>query len=796
MENKPPNGTGLQGKAILLVNTGSIKKRIILQQLKKLGLFIIVLNKEKNWAQSYADHWIFADTTNAKESIQAIRDFIKDGSNRKIDGVLTFWEDDVLLTSKIIDTFNFIGIPFSVAQKIRNKFLFRKFCEEHGIRAPHYLLLKSRDDCTAAIEQCSFPLVIKPVYGASSAYVIKVQTPDELITTYDYIRRNMSVETESALSNGLDILVEEYIDGEEVDIDILLQNGKIKFYSLTDNFQTREPFFVETGDAIPSSLPPPDQRALVECAEETLEKLGIQNGCVHFEAKSTRSGPVPIEINLRMGGDQVYSYVKGVWGVDLIEQAARIACGMYMKSIPSFGQPLKYMVGRYFLSEDSGILSRLDISDTIKKDPRVEDLALYKKVGDPVLVPPEGYEYLGWITVSGDNPIDAQDNLLAIMKQVHYEVAKFNRDSAIGRTSRKTRFAAASITKDLLLRAAKRETMKRLSREDIHNVQIGILHNTPNELLGASNQELSPTAHALEETLSQRGYTVRIFDCSTLQTTCSALLASDVNLILNVRARIAQSRSLELHTAALLDMLDIPYAGPDPLALGVCADAIHTKKLLNYHGIPTPRWDYAYADTDPINEDLHFPLIVKPALNDDTRDPIAPTVVSDPDTLKVQISAIVARELPVCIEEYIDGDEYHVIILGNDTDTRVLPLTRIIFSPHPDVPWPLYSHVMNTPERIDNASTIIHRPPKNISKKLESLITEIALDAYNILECRDYAHIKIRVDKDQNPTVIRVNPAPLLHPDGCLAHSALLLDMQYGDLVEEIIRVALDRYKE
>src|SRR5437763_1763241 len=67
-----------------------------------------------------------------------------------------------------------------------------------------------------------FPLVIKPAYGSSSAYVVKVENKEELNDTYSYIKKNMSANIESALSDGLDILVEEYIDGDEVDIDILL----------------------------------------------------------------------------------------------------------------------------------------------------------------------------------------------------------------------------------------------------------------------------------------------------------------------------------------------------------------------------------------------------------------------------------------------------------------------------------------------------------------------------------------------------------------------------------------------
>ena len=775
-------------KTILLVNTGSIKKRFILQQLKKLGLTIVVLNKEKNWAQPYVDQWILADTGNFKESIQAIREFLKSHSDIKIDGALTFWEDDVLLTAKITDTFNMIGIPFPIAQKARNKFLFREFCEANGIRAPRHFLLKSSEDCKQAAQALTFPLVIKPAYGASSAYVVKVEDEEDLYNTFEYIQKNISTDIESALVNGFDILVEEYIDGDEVDIDILLQNGKIKFYSITDNFQTREPFFVETGDAIPSSLPPWEQKQLVELAEEVLEKLEIQTGCIHFEAKATKTGPVPIEVNLRMGGDYVYSFIRESWGVDMIENAVKIACGIYIKHIPKPERPLKFLAGKYFIPEYSGILARLEVDEKAKSEAHLEEMSFYKKVGDPILVPPEGFEFVGWFTVSGSNPIDAQDNARAMEKNVVFEVARFNHNSFIGRTSRKNRFSVALLNKDNLLRTAKRENIKRVSVEEVRNLNIGIAYNTYGEQKTPAEEEKTEPARAIGEDLRGQGYQVGMFDANNATEFFEHLRASDVNLVMNVGAEILDSRYGKINAAALLDMLDIPYTGSDSSALNVCRDISRIKKLLNFHGIPTPRWDYAYSLDDPIREDLIFPVIVKPMYSDSPIGITHQSVVTDKKALMDAVKKmIVENETPVIIEEFIDGDEYHAAILGNDVNVRVLPLSRTIFQNSSPGVWPMFG--TDEPEKLTQC------PPKNISKKLESLLTEIALDAYSVLECQDYGEVKIRVDKDYNPYVIGVDLTPYLAADRLLARTADMVGMPYGDFIEEIIRIAIARYK-
>ncbi len=787
MNERSATTNDLSGKVILLVNTGSIKKRFTLQQLKKLGLILVVINKEKNWAQPYVDYWILADTGNFKESIRGVREFLKEHTDLKIDGALTFWEDDVLLTAKITDTFNLIGIPFPIAQKARNKFSFREFCQSNGIRAPRHALLRSIEDCKQIAQDFTFPLVVKPVYGSSSAYVVKVETEEDLYNTYEYIQKNISTEIESALTNGLDILVEEYIDGDEVDIDILLQNGKVKFYSITDNFQTREPFFVETGDAIPSSLPHWEQKRLIDLAEEVLEKLDIQNGCIHFEAKATKAGPVPIEVNLRMGGDYVYSFIRESWGVDMIENAVKIACDIYIKHIPKPERPLKFLAGKYLIPEYSGILARLEIDEKIKNEAHLEEVSFYKKVGDPILVPPEGFEFVGWFTVSGSNPIDAQDNLREMEKNVVFDVARFNHNSFIGKTSRKNRFSVALLNKEILLRTAKRENIKRVSVGEVRNLNIGIAYNNYGEQNSVIEEENTEAARDIDQALRGQGYQVNMFDYNNVVEVFEHLRGSDVNLMVNVRAEVLDSRYGAVNAAALFDVLDIPYAGSDSSVLNVCRDFSRVKKLLSFHGIPIPRWDYAYSLADPIREDLIFPVIVKAMYSDSSIAVAQQCVITDRKALaEVVVKFLVEKEIPVIIEEFIEGDEYHAAILGNEENVRALPLSRTIFQNVSPEVWPMYG---NESEKLTQC------PPKNIPKKLESLLTEIALDAYSILECQDYGRIKIRVDKDYNPYVIGVDPSPSLVKGGFLARAAELVGMRYNEFIEEIIRIAIARYK-
>lgn len=817
-ETKPPPGTNindgshnsndhnghgpLHGRTILLVNSGSIKKRFTVQRLKKLGLCVVVLNKDKpTWAQPYVDHWILADTFNHNESLQAVQLFISTHPDVKIDGVVTFWEDDVLLTAKIVDKFNFIGIPHRIAHRIRNKYLFRDLCAEHGIHTPKHHLLRGSDDLTYVKQHFEFPVILKPAYGSSSAFVIKVGKKDLLESMYQYVRNNISTNVESALADGLDIFVEEFIDGDEVDVDILLQNGKVKFHSIADNYnKSKGIFFVDSGQAIPSSLPIKVQEELLETTEEMLEKFGIQNGCIHFEAKYNKKGVFPIELNMRMGGDYVYSYTKSAWGIDLIEYSVRIAIGDYIKIVP-LETPKKYIIGWDLHPEDSGVLVELDVPEDIKKHKFVEEVQIYKTIGDTVCIPPEGFEHLGWLTVSGENLLDAKDNLEATLELIDFKVVKFDPSSSLGKTERKNRFSPAVLShKNMVIPATRKiDVIKQMGRIHQRKLRIGLLCNVYSAPGGRIETCLTQTAFEIETTLKTIGYNVTILNINDFPKVLERLNKGDIDLIFNVADRLYNLPENRPHVAGFLDSLRIPYTGSDSLTLALAADKIRFKKLLTYHEIPTPAWDYLYEEGEEIDDELEYPMIVKPGNTDYSFGISNASVVKNRKELDRQTELIIRKlDRPALIEEYIEGDEYEVFILGNNKNNlRILPLARSVFDDFPKNNWHLYTYGMKwSGEGLAN-KVQYQLPAKNIPKKLESLITEIALDTYTIFDCRDYGKVEIKVDADGNPYVIELNPNPWLTSDGNrgIVASSKLAGIDYPNLLEEIIRMTVEWYK-
>ncbi len=786
-----------QQKTLLCINTGlSNSKRFIFQRLNKLPINLVVANAEKNWAEPYVDDWIITDTTNHSTALKAIETYLRAHS---IDGVLTFWEDDVLLTSKIVDAYGLRGIPYDSALKVRNKFEFRKFCAHHGIRFPKFERVTSKKDLSAVMSTFAFPVVVKPVFGSSSAYVIKADSPQELEDIFGFVKSNLSDKVESALTDGLEILVEEYIDGDEVDIDMLVQNGKVKFKSISDNFATQEPFFLENGQATPSSLPQKAQQELFEMAEYALERLGIMHGCIHFEAKHTSTGPVPIEINVRLGGDESYPFNKVVWKVDLIESAVKIALGEYIQKVDQSIEPKKYVISKTFIADKSGILTRLHIPPKFPEALCVLEKHFYKEIGDSALAPPSDYEFLGWIACAGDNINDARQNLEEAVGLIDYEVVPFSPLSTLGKTERKSQFRTAAIQPRIIQGKARIERIRHLRKRDQRNLVIGIACNNYSSTQGVVESDLTVIGKNIEETLQARGYHTLFIDFNDLDHAIEVLKTGKVDFVFNVGERLNNSSLLEPHIAALLDAYQIPYTGSNPFTLGLCIDKIKVKKLLNYHKIPTARWDYAYDVHDEINAELRYPLIVKPANTDNSIGITNDSVVTDKNMLQKQIEYVIqTMNRPVLVEEYLDSDEYDVSIIGSeDDDIKVLPLSRIIYDALPAGFWhisPFESKFLEG--EMYKAKLVVERPPKNVNKKLLTLITEIALDTYNILDCHDYGRVEIKLDRSGNPHVLELNPNPSIHEAGCVASVAKLVGYDYGDFLEEIIALAIKRYKD
>lgn len=257
--------------------------------------------------------------------------------------------------------------------------------------------------------------------------------------------------------------------------------------------------------------------------------------------------------------------------------------------------------------------------------------------------------------------------------------------------------------------------------------------------------------------------------------------------------------SREAQIPSLLDMLNIPYTGSDPLTLTTCLDKARTKEVLSYYNIPNAKFFIAWSNEEVLNHSLQYPLIVKPISEGSSKGIFSTSFVNDSDSLIKEAERIFNEyNQPALVEEFLPGREFTVAILGNGNETEVLPIIEINYNQFPENFIPIYSYeakwILDTKENpLDVFSC-----PANINKELEDEIKNIALNTFKVLRCKDWSRIDIRLDKNNVPNIIEINPLPGILPDpndnSCFPKAARTAGYNYNDMINKVLYVAAKRY--
>ena len=781
---------------VLLINIGEITERFILEGMKKLCGRVIAVNRDQRIPRRLVDHFIKADTRNHLEIIEKVQAFKDENPSIKIDGAVCFWEEDIPAHARVVEHFKLIGNSYRAAINTRNKYEMRRRFKSTGLGSPEFYLVKNHRDLAKAIAEIGFPAVMKPVWGSDSEFVVLVRDEEEARTTLDYLIKNATEEFSSILRfNSGSFLYEEYVDGVEMSLECFSQYGIPHVVGINEKAPVTPPYFIECGDFVPARLTRSQADEVTKLAESSLIALGVQNSVAHIELKWSSKGPKIIEVASRMGGDDIHLYTKHVWGEDLIKIALQVACGIQVDVKRE--EPQECIIGKYFIPPGSGIVTNITGIQEAKKNKNVLNVVIKKDVGDTVLSPPEGYENIGWVVTRGKSYEEAQRYMDEVFNDLDINVTRFAKGSYLGRSNRKEALSYASLVRGQIMRAAKIGKFRALNLDALKQLNIGILTNSEVPLIDDSLRE-SKLGEEMQSILEQLDYKVSLFDMSESPLPIKRLLESKLDFVLNLCEALHNSTYLESHAAAFLDVLQLPYSGSGPATMSLCADKITIKKLLAYHRIPTPSWDYLYMLDDEIRPDLNYPLIVKPANTDNSYGITNDSVVTNKAELNRELQKIIeGYKRPALIEEYIEGDEFDVCILGNDEDLRVLPIIRSDFGNMPQGLWHIYGSDLPGVTPSDSPyEKIDWERPARITEKLSTLLSEIALDAYSLFGFQDYGKVEFRVDKAGNPYVLEVNPNPPVDRDSIFATSAEGEGLTYEKLLEELIFIALRRYKD
>ncbi len=265
------------------------------------------------------------------------------------------------------------------------------------------------------------------------------------------------------------------------------------------------------------------------------------------------------------------------------------------------------------------------------------------------------------------------------------------------------------------------------------------------------------------------------------------------DVIFNFIEIYKDNSALEMNIVGFLELLNIPYTGAPPMALANCQSKVLAKRLLNSVGINTPRFAVFKKPSKKYKHNLRFPLMVKPAFEDASVGIENDSIVSNDKKLKERIEYVFRNFVqPALVEEYIQGRELNVAILG-DKNPEALPISEINFDEMPDHLYNIVSYQAKWDPHHESYHKTIPICPARLPIKTEMKAKEMALKAFKFMGCRDYARVDMRLSKDNELYVLEVNPNPDLTEGAGFMRSMEAAGYSYVRALKKIIEHAWGR---
>ena len=326
-------------------------------------------------------------------------------------------------------------------------------------------------------------------------------------------------------------------------------------------------------------------------------------------------------------------------------------------------------------------------------------------------------------------------------------------------------------------------------------LKIGITYNLKKDVAPVENQpadaleefDSEETIDAIRRVLEDEGHEVAKLGGN--RGLIDRLRETPLDIVFNI-AEGHGGRNREAHIPALLEFLGIPFTGSDPLTLSLTLDKSAAKRVLVSEGIPTPRFRKVEKLEDLEGLTLRYPLFVKLCYEGSSKGVRLDSKVRDLPALKEKTGWLLETyRSPVLVEEFIEGPEFTVGILGNENPSVLGVMQIKIKGVSPSEA--IYS--LEVKREWEEKVQYLCPPP--IEPSLLVKIERVALQSYRVLECRDVSRVDIRVGKDGEAYFLEVNPLPGLSPAyGDLPIMARRMGWSYEQLVKTIFHHALKRY--
>lgn len=309
-------------KKVMILGASAGQLPIIIKA-KELGYNVAVVDyNDKAIGIRNADVFYHASTIDSDAVVKAAKDY-------QPDGITTVQTDmPIRAIAAATDALGLKGISTDAALKATDKEKMIQAFKENNVNTPWYYTITANESIDSYLDSLIYPCILKPSDNSGSRGVTLVRKKEELYPALLYSRQN---------SRSGTVIAEEYMQGPEVSVEVMMIDGNAHVLAVTDKLTTGAPHFVEMGHSQQSQLDCNSIMAIKKLAGDALRALGIQTGPGHVEIILTESGPKMVELGARLGGDFITSdLVPLSTGVDMLEATLLLACGEKPKLMPIY----------------------------------------------------------------------------------------------------------------------------------------------------------------------------------------------------------------------------------------------------------------------------------------------------------------------------------------------------------------------------------------------------------------------------------------------------------------------------
>jgi D-alanine-D-alanine ligase len=321
-------------------------------------------------------------------------------------------------------------------------------------------------------------------------------------------------------------------------------------------------------------------------------------------------------------------------------------------------------------------------------------------------------------------------------------------------------------------------------------MKVAVLHTAE-----AAGPPRDPLLDQLTEALEAEGHVSCLIPVEpSVDRVVASIGRAAPELIFNVAESFDGRSALESNIAALLNLLDLRYTGSSPAGLILAGDKSLAKKILGFHGIRSPRFATLYRGTLDSIDELEFPLIIKPPQEDASLGITEHSVVHGVEDL-LRTTARIQSEFrqPVLVEEFVEGREFYVGVLGN-AHPEALPPVELRFDVTDGRQIASFDNKWAETEGRAPPVTSTSQIADDLDEELDARLRAIAVECFTALRLRDYGRIDLRVTDAGDVYVLEANPNCYLERESEFALAAERHGLSYPRLIGTIVELASARY--